>query len=522
MSNAKNKYPIGIQDFEDLRMNDFLYIDKTDIIHQLVSEGKVYFLSRPRRFGKSLLVSTLQCLFEGRRELFNGLAIDQMDYDWTPHPVIRIDMNADNFRLGTEVLNAHIQKELDRNAQRLGVDIDQYGTLSGKLDSLIYNVVEKYGKQVAVLVDEYDKPLLETITDRELHSKMKDILKAFYGVLKSAGGQLHFTFLTGVTKFGQVSVFSDLNHLEDISQDKPYTSLLGITQHELEHYFERDIQAISISKELSYDSILKKIQSWYNGYHFEADTQSVYNPFSVMNFLKKGQFKNFWLQTGTPSFLLDILEHTDQNIPDLDGYISGENKLIDFSDPINKPIAALYQSGYLTIKSYNPKRRIYTLGYPNHEVKFSFIESLANRFTPEAIGQNMDFHIEKFSHEIETGDIDGFMERLQNLYSRLPYDHNEKKEKYYQTVFYLIFELMGQNIKTEVKTARGRSDAIIETDNYVYIVEMKLDGSVKDALSQIDEKGYADPYKYDARKIFKIGLAFDKDQRTIAEWSVDE
>lgn len=512
------KLPIGIQSFEDLRKRDYLYIDKTCLIYQIATSGKTYFLSRPRRFGKSLLISTIEAYFLGKKELFKGLAIESLETEWKEYPVFHLDLNARNYNSVAAlfgILNQHLEKweaiygneKSDRSPEE-------------RFAYILEKIHIETNRQVVVLIDEYDKPLLQTIGDKELQEQYKGILKAFYGVLKSADAHLRFVFLTGVTKFGQVSVFSDLNQLKDISMDARYATICGITDKELRRDFQPELEKLAESEGMSYEGVCEKMKCMYDGYHFRHNMEGLYNPFSVLNALDSVEFGSYWFSTGTPTFLVELLKNTDYDLRNLEGLELPANLFADYKADADNPIPVIYQSGYLTIKGYNKEFQSYTLGFPNEEVKYGFLNYLVPYYTGVSSNENL-FNIRLFVDELRSGDVDAFLIRLRAFFSGIPYELNDKTERHYQAIFYLVFRLLGQYIEVEERSTKGRADAIVKTRKYIYVFEFKLDGNVDDALKQIDEKGYLIPYTTDSRKLIKVGVSFDSKERNIGKWKIE-
>lgn len=513
----RQKFPIGIQSFEDLRRKGYSYIDKTKFIYELASDGKVYFLSRPRRFGKSLLLSTMEAYFLGKKDLFIGLAMEQLETEWKEYPILHLDLNARNYN-SVEALIGILNQYLEKWETVYG-DEKKDRSPEERLAYLIEKIYSLTGRQVVVLIDEYDKPLLQAIGKKELQTAYKDILKAFYGVLKSADPYLRFVFLTGVTKFGQVSVFSDLNQLKDISMDARYATICGITEKELLDAFPSELEMLARNEGLTYDEVCYKMRRMYDGYHFRHNMEGVYNPFSVLNALDSQEFGNYWFATGTPTFLVELLKRTDYDLRELEGVELSADQFADYRTDADYPIPVIYQSGYLTIKGYNSRFKSYILGFPNDEVKYGFLNFVSPYYTGKADGKSR-FNIEHFVRELESGDVDAFLTRLRSFFAGIPYELNDKTERHYQMVFYLVFRLLGQYIDVEERSAKGRADAVVKTKDYVFIFEFKLNGNVNDALQQIDDKGYLIPYEADKRKLFKIGVSFNCRERNIGEWKV--
>ena len=510
------KLPIGIQDFVGIREDGYHYIDKTAVIHQLLNSGKVFFLSRPRRFGKSLLCSTLGAIFNGQRELFKGLAIDELEWAWKKHPVIRIDLNAGNFESGIETLYSAINLSLEYAAKACGVTV-RGTTVAERLSHLIVDAHETNGQKVALVIDEYDKPLLSTIDNDTLHATIRSELKGFYGVLKSSDPHLAFVFLTGVTKFSQVSIFSDLNHLTDISLDSRFSDICGIRQDEMERGFAEEIATYAAQKGVTEEEYLARLRNWYNGYRFSKSSVSVYNPFGLLNHFATGEFNSYWFNTGTPTFLLKLIEKQDIDILSLEDMELQADAFGNYKKDTMEAVPVLYQAGYLTITGYNERRNMYTLGYPNEEVRTSFADALADRYA-YAPHLKRGSLVADFSEYLESGNVEGFMAALLPFFAGIPYDLSDKTERHYQVVFYLIFRLLGQYCQTEVKSAIGRSDAIVLAGDYVYCFEFKLFGTAEDALAQIDAKGYLTPYTGSGKTLVKVGVEFDAEKRNVGRW----
>lgn len=509
------KFPIGVQSFKKIRDNHFLYVDKTALVYELANSGGSYFLSRPRRFGKSLLISTIEAYFKGQKELFEGLAIEQLEKDWITYPVLHIDLNAEKFD-APEQLDALLSNQLTQWEEIYGKGEDET-TLSLRFKGVIRRAAEQTGHPAVVLVDEYDKPLLQLLHKEALHSAYKDTLKAFYGVLKSADQYLRFYLLTGVTKFSQVSVFSDLNQLNDISMDKRYNEICGLTWQEIADNFEPELKELGEDNDLTPEETRETMTRLYDGYHFMFGQEGIFNPFSVLNVLDRSQFDNYWFKTGTPTFLVELLQKTDYDLRDIDGVQMAVDGFADYRADVQRPIPVIYQSGYLTIKGFDPRFRLYTLGFPNEEVKYGFLNFIVPFYTAIPSTES-SFYIGKFVRELESGDVDAFMERLRAFFADIPYELNDKTERHYQAVFYLVFKLMGQFTEAEVRSARGRADAVVKTRDYIYVFEFKLDGTIEEALRQIDDKGYLIPYQSDGRQLIKVGANFSAEERNIENW----
>ena len=511
-------YPIGIQNFEKIRKDGYLYVDKTALIYQLVTTGSYYFLSRPRRFGKSLLISTLEAYFQGKKELFKGLAMEQLEKKWTVHPVLRLDLNIEKYDTAEsleKILDDHLR--IWENEYEVNVTSD---SLSLRFANVIRNACKKRGQRVVVLVDEYDKPLLQSIGNKEVQTELRNTLKPFYGVLKTMDGCIRLALLTGVTKFGKVSVFSDLNNLMDISMDKRYTEICGISEQELHTCLKKDTEALAISKQTTVEDITEKLRIRYDGYHFAPDTGGMYNPFSVLNTFARMEFGSYWFETGTPTYLVELLRNNDYRLDEVNGTVVGIEALSGVDAADTDPIPVIFQSGYLTIKDYNSRFNTYTLGYPNKEVEEGFVNFLVPFYTPirETRGA---FEVQRFVQEVESGDIDGFFTRLRSFFSDTTYELVRQQELHYSNVLYIVFRLMGFYTQVEYHTSNGRIDLVLQTPDYIYVMEFKLHGTAEEALQQINEKGYALPFEKDPRTLYKIGVSFSPETRNIDKWVVE-
>ena len=511
-------YPIGVQNFESLRKDGYLYVDKTALIHKLVMTGRYYFLSRPRRFGKSLLISTLEAYFQGKKELFKGLAMEQLEEKWTVHPVLRLDLNIEKYDT-IESLNNILESNLSHWEKIYGANPSDK-SFSLRFAGIIRRACEQTGQRVVVLVDEYDKPLLQSIGNKEVQTELRNTLKPFYGVLKTMDECIKFALLTGVTKFGKVSVFSDLNNLMDISMDKRYTEICGISEQELHTCLKEDTEALAISKQTTVEDITEKLRIRYDGYHFAPDTGGMYNPFSVLNTFARMEFGSYWFETGTPTYLVELLRNNDYRLDEVNGTVVGIEALSGVDAADTDPIPVIFQSGYLTIKDYNSRFNTYTLGYPNKEVEEGFVNFLVPFYTPirETRGA---FEVQRFVQEVESGDIDGFFTRLRSFFSDTTYELVRQQELHYSNVLYIVFRLMGFYTQVEYHTSNGRIDLVLQTPDYIYVMEFKLHGTAEDALQQINEKGYALPFEKDPRTLYKIGVSFSPETRNIDTWVVE-
>ena len=517
METTYRRYPIGIQNFEDLRNNHCVYIDKTELIYEMTHSDKVYFLSRPRRFGKSLLVSTLEAYFQGKKHLFEGLAMERLETEWTEYPVLHMDFSRRKYT-DEDKLNELLNIQISHWEQLYGSD-EKECSFSGRFEGVIRRAYEKTGKQVVVLVDEYDSPLLDTNSNPDLQKKLRNVVRDFFSPLKSAGQYLRFLLLTGISKFSQLSIFSELNNLQNISMRDEYSALCGITEKELLTELKPDIQRMAEANKETYEEACAHLKKQYDGYHFSENSEDIYNPFSLFNALNAKKYKNYWFSTGTPTFLIELLQNVQFDVRMMDGMTAMDDQFDAPTEVITDPIPVLYQSGYLTIKSFDPMFKIYTLAYPNSEVRYGFTEALLPRYVHRFPRENT-FYIVSFLQDLMKGDIESCLERTRSFFASIPHDLENKTEKHYQTIFYLLFRLMGQYVDVEVKSAIGRADVVLKLSDAIYVFEFKYDGTPDEALAQIDSKQYAIPYQPDGRRIVKIGVNFDSATRTIGEWKI--
>ena len=519
------KYPIGIQSFDQIIERGYVYVDKTNLIYRLVNEGKIYFLSRPRRFGKSLLVSTLKSYFLGRKDLFNGLAISSLETEWTEHPVFHIDFNSTNF--AKEVtLEQKINFMLNSWSTQYGLPSQE-----GKIDlgdrfvEILSGVHKITGQPAVVLIDEYDKPLLDVLdVDKNLEEYNRNILKAFYSVFKAADEHLRFVLLTGVTKFSQVSVFSGFNQPKDISLDTRYEALCGITQDEIDSCFTDAISEMAEEYSCSFEEMRAQLKRQYDGYHFSRKMTDIYNPFSLLNALDSKSLEDYWFRSGTPTYLIRLLNHFNENVNELTGKYYSPSEFIDYKADVERPLPMIFQSGYLTIKGYDMDFNTFLLDFPNNEVKNGFLTMVASSYlTPE---EETEGWIRSAVVAMRKGDVKTLQTMFTSFLASIPYtirrkEDERERERYFQYTFYLIMRLISvYTVHIEKVQSQGRVDCIIETPGYVYIFEFKLDGSADEALLQIEEKGYAREYESDSRVIYKIGASFSSKTGTIEDWKV--
>jgi len=518
------KLPVGIQSFEKIREESYLYVDKTRYIYDLVHSGVPFFLSRPRRFGKSLLISTLKAFWEGRKELFSGLEIEKLEEAeaWKAYPVFHFDFNGANYQ-EERALEQKLDYQLQEYEERLGIERKDL-LLGDRFGRVIKAAREQTGLRCVVLVDEYDKPLLDIMEKPELQEHNKEVFKGFFSTLKSYDEYIQFIFITGVSKFHKVSIFSDLNQLTDISLSKKYAGICGITEEELRRDFHGYVGELAEELAMPYDACLEQLNRMYDGYRFHPNAEGVYNPYSLLSAFFVGEFGSYWFETGTPVFLIrklrasrfDVRRFTDRTI------YASEAVLKDYTGEMLDPVPLLYQTGYLTIAEYDDQRKRYTLCFPNEEVKYGFLESLMPAYVPNATaGSSLDiFTLDEY---IENGELDRIRDYLAALFANITYTlESDPFEHYFQAVIYLVFELLGKLTVCEQHTYTGRIDCKVETRKYIYLFEFKRDDTAEAALKQISDKDYALVFAADARKIFKIGVAFDSATRKLVGWKVEE
>ncbi|MDE5877148.1 MAG: ATP-binding protein [Muribaculaceae bacterium] len=518
------KYPLGIETFSEIREEGYLYVDKTRFIIRLL-EGKYYFLSRPRRFGKSLFLSTLEAYFTGQRELFEGLDIAAVEKEWKKCPVLRLSLNGKKY-VEAEHLVEHLNSYLE---------IWESAYCCSKRDrspeerfaNVLRAAFEQTGERVVVLVDEYDLPLEDTLEKPDLQEAFRKQLKAFYGTMKPCDRYVRFAFLTGVTKFGHVGVFSDLNNIRDITLNPVYNSICGATDEELERYLLPHIQPLAQANGLTAEECTAQLRKDYDGYRFSSRVEKVYNLFSVMSAMIEERFGRYWFRTGTPTLLVKMLQSKDYRISNLDGEVRSERELLDVDTWRSDPIPMFFQSGYLTIKDYDREFKSYTLGIPNEEVREGLYDWLLPIYAlPPA--ERSEFRIQSFVVAVRNGDVDSFMKQMKSFLGSIPYDQvpkvGEKRapdyEVHYQNLCLMLFHLMGLYVRTEMRTSSGRIDVLVETPRYIYIIELKVRGTAKKALRQIEDKGYTIPYEAGDREVIRIGAVFSSRTRTLRDWKV--
>ena len=529
-------YPIGIQDFAKLRENNFVYVDKTDMVFDITKNDGVYFLSRPRRFGKSLLVSTIKYYFEGRHDLFKGLKIESLEKKWETYPVFEIDFNGSNYT-EADALEQTLNGYLIKWEQQYGVKpaTDQPGR---RLADVLHQAHVQTGKTCVVLVDEYDKPMLDAmdtglktrVGDNEvlIEDHNRETLKAFYSVFKLADADLRFVFLTGVTKFAQVSVFSGFNNAQDISMSPRFDAICGITTEELNSVFAPAIEELANANAVSVAETKSQLKQRYDGYHFSKRMTDIYNPFSLLNTFKSEDARDYWFASGTPSYLMRLLAHSNENIQGIIARSYEAQEFVDYRATVEAPVPMIYQSGYLTIKGYNREDDEYKLDFPNHEVASGFLTLLASGYFQTPTQPNS--WANKLKKALHHGKPEDFHNLLDDFLASIPYSVRESNgekshERQFQYTVYLIMRLIGSCRNTvyhEKATSKGRADCVIETPRYVYIFEYKLDRPAAEAMAQISDHGYAEPYAHDSRAVYAIACSFSSETGTISDWMVKQ
>ena len=518
MEDLQRLYPIGIQTFSKIREGNYLYIDKTEYVYRMTHSASSYmFLSRPRRFGKSLLTSTLHSYFSGRKELFHGLAMENLEKEWTEYPVLHFDMStakhADSEQLlqelnlklyGYEQIYGRLEEEVNPNQRLMG---------------LIKRAYEQTGKKVVVLIDEYDAPLLDVVHERENLDVLRNIMRNFYSPLKACDPYLRYVFLTGITKFSQLSIFSELNNIKNISMDEPYAAICGISEDEIRLQMKDDLGGLAKKLEITPEEALMKLKENYDGYHFTSPSPDIYNPFSLLNAFADGKFGSYWFGSGTPTYLVKMLDKFGVKPSEI-GRRQLKSSVFDApTETMTDAVPLLYQSGYITIKDYNKMLDLYTLDIPNKEVRLGLMESLlpyyVNNKTPEATTM-----VAYLFYDIQNGDMDAALHRLQEFLSTIPYCDNTRFEGHYQQVFYIIFSLLGYYVDVEVRTPRGRVDIVLRTKTTLYVMELKLDKSAGEAMEQIDLKNYPERFALCGLPVVKVAVCFDSERCTIGDWEI--
>ena len=517
MTTWKFKYPIGIQTFEKIREGGYMYADKTGYVYRLAQQFQFVFLSRPRRFGKSLLLSTMKSYFEGRRDLFEGLEAGRLETEWVEYPVLHISL-ASAKDGGVSYLKLRVGTQLGWLEEKYGI-IRSSDEPGDRLAQLIKGCAEKYGKKVVVLIDEYDAPLLSVMHQPEQLEEMRLALRAFYAPLKDCDEFLRFVFITGISKFSQLSIFSELNNLKRITMVPEYSTICGITERELHEQWGEAVADMAADMGITTEEAFRQLKEKYDGYHFAEDLTDVYNPFSLLNALVDRRIKDHWFETGTPTVLVNMLKKFGTDITRLDGSFA---RSVEFDAPTEQMKSVLplfYQSGYLTIKDYDRDTDTYTLGYPNNEVYQGVMDALVPYYVWDDTLTTSNSIVDMY-RALRNDDLEEMLERLKAFLASIPYAEGANTEGHFRQLLYVVLSLMGRYLLTEVRTATGRIDAVWQSRTDIYVIELKMDQPARKALQQIDEKGYMIPFSYDERRLHKIGLSFSTKTRTIEEWVV--
>ena len=514
-------YPIGIQTFSELREKNYVYIDKTEYVYRMThSAGKYMFLSRPRRFGKSLLVSTLLAYFEGRQDLFQGLAMERLETEWTSYPVLHFDMSLGK-HMRQEELHRYLHSILNDNEHRLGIVPCESQDVNLRLKNLIVEASQKYDTQVVVLIDEYDAPLLDVMHEDENLPVLRNVMRNFYSPLKACDPYLRYVFLTGITKFSQLSIFSELNNIENISMDEQYAAVCGVTEEEMRTQMDADLEAFAAKLHTDKEGLLAKLKANYDGYHFTWPSPDIYNPYSLFNAFNKGKIDSYWFGSGTPTYLIEMLRKFRMDVLQLGGTEKAQRE--DFDAPTERLVSItplLYQSGYFTIKKGNERLGIYTLGIPNREVRLGLMRSLIPYYlTPDT--KSVSSALIDMAECLDADDMEGTLQAMQTFLSTIPYADNTHYEGHYQQVLYILFSLLGYDTDIEGRTPCGRVDVVMRTDHTLYIIELKLDKDADIALQQIDLKQYPERFALCGLPIVKVGINFDKEKKTLGEWKIE-
>lgn len=522
MMERRVKYPIGIQTFSEIRTKNYLYVDKTQYVYDLANNYKYVFLSRPRRFGKSLLTSTFDAYFSGRKDLFTGLAAEKMETEWTEYPVLHFSLAS--AKQGTiEDLNDVLGFQLQRYEQKYDLPRESQGE-GMRLASLAERLFNKLQKQVVILIDEYDAPLLTVLHDEEKLEPMRTALQSFYAPLKDLDPYLRFVFITGITKFSQLSIFSQINNLMKISMLPQYSAICGITQQELEDNFKESIAALGEEYELTRDGIIAKLKEKYDGYHFSEKSPGVYNPFSLLSAMATCKLDNYWFATGTPRFLISQIQKFHTDITQVDGSEADSTEFDAPTEDMHSILPLFYQSGYLTIKSYDAMLDVYTLRFPNEEVKVGFTRMLIPFYVYSDVNKT-NTACRNICKALMEDDLDTALNAARSFFASIPYQEGTLKEApkaegHFTAMLYVMFSFLNRYVYSQVRVAKGRMDILVKTQKTIYVMELKIDDTVEEALKQIDDKGYAIPWQADGRKVVKVGINFSTEERTIKDWGV--
>ena len=513
------KYPLGIQTFENIIKGNYVYVDKTALAYQMVHENKYCFLNRPRRFGKSLLVTMLQAYFEGKQDLFKGLAMEHLEHEWVSYPVIHLDISKGKF-YDMASLHATLDSLLADYEAKYSLHVEYEKAYNVRLQNIIKAAYAQTGREAVVLIDEYDAPMHDSMKNLDLQEQIRNEMRNLFSPLKGEEKHLRFVFLTGISKFSQLSIFSELNNITNISMLDKYSDICGISRKELVSILEDDIRELATENEMTYEEALSELQHHYDGYHFSGRGEDVYNPYSLFNTLASNEFDDYWFSTGTPTFLIELLQEKHLDMLELDDITATADRFDTPTEKIIDPVPVLYQSGYLTIKAYSRRSKIFKLGFPNTEVKTGFSNSLFRYYAPDNLGEKDALYAAYYKCLVEHDDMEAFIPHLQTFYKKFPYTLVNNNERHYQAVFYTCLLMLGADVRAEVPTADGRIDMLLFTKESIYVFELKYGQSADAAMLQINQKDYAAAFAEDGRKVYKVVINFSADRRSIESWKV--
>lgn len=517
---ARKRYPIGIQTFSEIRKGDYLYVDKTEYIYRMThADAKYMFLSRPRRFGKSLLASTLHAYFEGKKELFEGLAIANLETEWKQYPVLHFDMSMGK-HMDKDALNRYLHNMLQNNELRLGIKTRDVEDTNVRFTNLIMDIYHQTGKQVVVLIDEYDAPLLDVVHEEKDLPVLRNVMRNFYSPLKACDPYLRYVFLTGITKFSQLSIFSELNNIKNISMEREYADICGITEEEIKRHMKEGMDELADKLQVTHDEVLDALKENYDGYHFTWPSPDVYNPYSLLNAFSDGRLNSYWFGSGTPTYLIEMLRKYNVLPSEIGGI---EAMAADFDAPTEQMesiVPLLYQSGYITIKNGDPQMEIYLLDIPNKEVRVGLMRSLLPNYVNRQV-RTCNVTVAKMSLAISEGRMDDALRLLQTFLGTVPYCDNTDYEGHYQQLMYIIFSMLSYEVDVEVRTPHGRVDMVLKTRSKLYLIELKLDRSADKAMEQINLKNYSSRFALCKLPVVKVGINFDSKKGTIEDWKIE-
>ena len=513
------KYPVGIQTFSEIRERNYIYVDKTQYLADFIVNGYKYiFLSRPRRFGKSLFASMIHSYYEGRKELFEGLAISNKERDWTCHPVLHFDMSAAK-HMDVAMLEEYLDYMLRPYEKLYGIEEETDKKPNIRFANIVKAAYEHTHQKVVLIIDEYDAPLLDVVHEEQNLAALRRIMQNFYSPIKSLDPYFEFVFLTGITKFSQLSIFSELNNLYNISMYDQYSAICGISSDELHTQMLQDVERLAEHLHISVDDTFALLKKKYDGYHFSKHSEDVYNPFSLIKAFASGDISNYWFESGTPTYIIKLLQKYNVSLRDVSGRDASVEEFDISPENMTTALPLLYQSGYLTIKHYDPMFGVYTLAYPNEEVEMGMVRSFATNYLIPASGSNSSFVV-KFVKALLADDMEEALTQMRAYLAGLSYRLSNKTERDVQTIFYLLFSLVGAYVKVEEQSAHGRADIVITLPDVVYVMELKFDGSADAALKQIDDKGYLVPFIADGKRLVKVGVNYSSEERTITDWII--